>query len=100
MSFFRRFLSETFRWLIADIRFIRLPLPNLWATLAIYYSNIPWAELRIGLAAAFAVFSIWAIWMSDKRHMSTVAALLFLGVVAWWIAIPPRTIVTGVRKWR
>ena len=100
MSFSRRFLSGTFRWLIAGIRFLCLALPILWATLAVYYSNLPWAELRFGLAAAFAAFSIWAIWISGKRHMSTVAALLFLGVVAWWIAIPPRTIVTGVQKWR
>jgi hypothetical protein len=96
MSFFRRFLSGTFRWLIAGIQFLCLALPILWVTLAIYYSNLPWAELRIGLAAAFAVFSIWAIWISGKRHMSAIAVLLFLGVVAWWIAIPP----SHDRNWR
>jgi hypothetical protein len=96
MSFLRRFLSGSFRWLIAGIRFLCLALPILWATLAIYYSNLPWAELRVGLAAAFAVFAIWAIWFSGKRHMSAIAALLFLGVVVWWIAIPP----SHDRNWR
>lgn len=67
-----------------------------WATLAIYYSNLPWAEARVALAAAFAVFSIWALWFSRQRRMPAVFAALFLGVVAWWIAIPP----SHDREWR
>ena len=40
-----------------------------WATLAIYYSNLPWTGLRLGLAGAFAAFSIWALWLSHQRRM-------------------------------
>jgi hypothetical protein len=64
-----------------------------WSTLAIYYSNLPWAGLRLGLAAAFAV---WAIWLSRRRRTTAVVMVLFLGVVAWWVAIPP----SHDRPWR
>ena len=53
MSSFRRFLSRPFGWLIAVAGFLCLAVPLAWATLAIYYSNLPWAGVRIGLAAAF-----------------------------------------------
>lgn len=34
------------------------PHRSAWAALAIYYSNLPWTELRLALAVAFAVFAI------------------------------------------
>ena len=68
----------------------------LWATLAIYYSNLPWAGLRLALAIAFAAFAIWAIWLSPQRRMSVALILLYLGVVAWWISISP----SHDRQWR
>jgi hypothetical protein len=64
--------------------------------LAIYYSNLPWAGLRLGLAVAFAAFAIWGLWLSRRRHMSMGVAVLFLAVGAWWIAIPP----SHDRNWR
>ena len=96
MGSLRRFLSGSVRCLIAVARFLCLALPVLWATLAIYYSNLPWFELRVGLAGAFALFAIWALWFSRQRRMSIVAVVLFLGVVVWWIAIPP----SHDRNWR
>jgi len=92
-----RFLSGSVRWLIAAFVFLGLALAILWATLAIYYSNLPWPPLRLGLAVAFAAFAIWALWFSRRRRMSVIAAaVLFLGVVIWWIAIPP----SHDRNWR
>ena len=67
-----------------------------WATLAIYYSNLPWTTLRLPLAIAFAAFAIWALWFSRQRRMPGVVGALFLGVVAWWISIPP----SHDRQWR
>jgi hypothetical protein len=67
-----------------------------WATLAIYYSNLPWAGLRLGLAAAFSAFAIWALWLSRQRRMSVAFIVLFLGVVGWWISISP----SHHRPWR
>lgn len=67
-----------------------------WATLAIYYSNLPWPALRLGLAAAFAAFSIWALWLSGRRRMPAAFLVMFLGVVGWWISIRP----SHDRPWR
>jgi hypothetical protein len=93
----RRFLSGSLRWLIAAIGFLFRAVLVAWATLAIYYSNLPWAGSRLALAAAFAVFSIWALWLSRRRRrMSGIVALLFIGVAAWWISIAP----SQDRNWR
>lgn len=67
-----------------------------WASLAIYYSNLPWGWLRLALAVAFAAFAVWALWLSGRRHMHMVVMMMFVGVVAWWIAIPP----SHDRPWR
>ena len=67
-----------------------------WATLAIYYSNLPWPELRLGLAVVFAAFAVWALWLSPRRRDRVAFILVFAGVVAWWIAIPP----SHDRNWR
>jgi len=67
-----------------------------WASLAIYYSNLPWAGLRLGLAVAFAAFAIWVFWWSRRRQMFVVLATLFLGVFAWWLTILP----SHDRPWR
>ena len=96
MSSHRGFLSRSLGWLIAGIWFLCRALLIAWATLAIYYSNLPWAGLRLGLAMAFAAFAIWAFWLSRQRRMPVVALGLFLGVVAWWISIRP----SHDREWR
>ena len=83
-------------WLIAGIWFLCQVLLIAWATLAIYYSNLPWAEVRLGLAIVFAAFAIWAFWLSRRRRMTAAFVVLFLGVVAWWISIPP----SHDRNWR
>jgi len=91
-----RFLTSCAGWLIAIVVVLIKALLITWATLAIYYSNLPWPWARLALAAAFALFAIWALWLSRRRSMSAVAALVFLGVVGWWIAIPP----SHDRPWR
>lgn len=88
-------LSRTLGWVIAGIWFLCRALLIAWATLAIHYSNLPWAWLRSALAIAFAGFAIWALWLSRPRR--TIAfTVLFLGVAAWWISIPP----SHDREWR
>jgi len=67
-----------------------------WATLAIYYSNLPWAGMRLGLAGAFAAFAIWALRLSRQRRKSVAFIVLFLGVVVWWSSISP----SHHRPWR
>lgn len=89
-------VSRSFGWLAAGIGVLCRILVIAWATLAIYYSNLPWAWLRVALAAAFAAFMVWAFWLSRRRHMSAAAIVAFLGVVAWWISISP----SHDRNWR
>jgi hypothetical protein len=96
MSSFRKLLSRPFGWLIAVAGFLCLAVPLAWATMVIYYSNLPWAAVRIGLAAAFGAFVIWAVWFSRQRSMSLLAVVLFFGVVGWWISIRP----SHDRNWR
>jgi Domain of unknown function (DUF4105) len=96
LSSLRTFPFRSFGWLIAVIWFVFQAALIAWATLAIYYSNLPSAALRPGLAGAFAAFAVWALWLSRQRRMSVIAIVLFLGVVAWWITIRP----SHDRHWR
>ena len=54
------------------------------------------AGVAAGLAVVFAAFAIWALWLSRRRRMTVASSCCFLGVVAWWIAIPP----SHDRHWR
>jgi hypothetical protein len=67
-----------------------------WFALAMYYSNLPWWELRLGLAVAFAVFAIWVFWVSRRPAMYAAFAVLLAGMVAWWLTILP----SHFRDWR
>jgi len=94
----RGVLRRSAGWVGAAIWFLCQVILIAWATLAIYYSNLPWAALRLPMAIAFAAFAIWAIWLSGRRRrrMSAVLVALYLGVIAWWIFIPP----SHDRPWR
>ena len=96
LSSVREFLSTCCRWLITGIGLVVRIVVVAWTTLAIYFSNLPWPQLRLGLAVAFAAFAIWAFWLSRRRRMPTVAYALVLGVVAWWFTIAP----SHDRNWR
>lgn len=89
-------MSSAFGWLIAAIWFVFRALLVSWGALAIFHSNLPWGWLRLGLALAFAAFSIWALWLSRVRRAPALFGALFLVVVAWWISISP----SHDRPWR
>jgi len=89
-------LSKILAWPIKGIWLLFRVLLIAWATLAIYYSNLPVAALRLALAILFAVLSIWLLWLSRARHASVLFAVLFLGVAAWWLSILP----SHDRPWR
>jgi hypothetical protein len=92
----RGFFSRLLRGLAAVIGFLCRALLIIWATLAIYYSNLPWANLRLALAVAFAAFAVWGFWLSRRRRMPALVLVVFLGVVAWWLTIAP----SHDRDWR
>jgi hypothetical protein len=91
-----KMLLRLLRWLIAGINLLFRIVVITWTTLAIYYSNLPWPELRLGLALAFAAFAIWAFWLTRRRHMPAAAFALVLAVIGWWITIAP----SHDRNWR
>jgi hypothetical protein len=92
----RVFVARSLGWLITGLWLLCRVLAFAWATLAIYYSNLPWSWLRLAFAAAFALFTIWAFFVSRQRRMSVAALVLLLGVAVWWISIPP----SHDRNWR
>lgn len=89
-------LTRVFSWLARLIWILCEALLIAWCILAIYYSNLPWPNLRLALAVCFAAIAIWAIWLSRRRRALTIFVLLFIGVVAWWISILP----SHNREWR
>lgn len=96
MSSDRGFVSRSLGWLISAVWVLCQVMLIAWATLAVYYSNLPWAGLRLGLAIAFSAFAIWGLWLSRQRHMPVAVIALFLGVIVWWISISP----SHDRNWR
>jgi len=95
--------ATTARWLLAPLRWLWTGLWILarvlivaWASLVIYFSNLPWAPARIGLAAGFLVFSGWALGWSRSRRATAIFAALFVAVVGWFISIAP----SHDREWR
>ncbi len=91
-----RLIYRLFAWLLAGVWFLVRVVLILWATLAIYYSNLPWPGLRLGLAIAFAAFAVAAIWIAPGRRMSAALIVLYVGVVAWFVSISP----SHDRQWR
>ena len=92
----RRILPAPLHWLGAGLGFLVRVLLIAWAGCAIYYSNLPRPELRLALALGFTGFAAWVFWVSRRWHAQVVLAVLFLGVVVWWITIQP----SHDRPWR
>ena len=92
----RSLLSKILNWPIRGLCLLFQVLLIAWATLAIYYSNLPSAVLRVAVAMSFAILAIWLLWLSRDRRGSIVFAVLFLAVVAWWLSISP----SHDRPWR
>jgi hypothetical protein len=89
-------LCKLLGWLAAGIGFLGKALLAVWATLAIYFSNLPWAWLRVVLAVTFAAFGIWALWLTHRPQMRWAFAALFVVVLVWFLSIRP----SQDRPWR
>ncbi len=81
-------------WIAASAAILALGLA--WATLAIHFSNLPWPWLRTLLAAAFAAFAVWALWLTRRPWARPALAAAFVGVLLWWASIRP----SHDRPWR
>ncbi len=89
-------LHKALRWLLVGLGHLCRVLLLGWATLAVYYSNLPWAWLRLVLAVAFLSFGVWALWLTRRPRMRWAFAGAFLGVLVWFICIRP----SHERPWR
>ncbi len=97
------------RWLTTLIKFLFKLSLIVWASLAIYYSNLPWSAARIGLSITFTLFGIWVLWFAHKPRMLMLYTALYIGLLVWWctilpshdriwrpeVAVMPRAIITG-----
>ena len=85
-----------FRWFLDGLKTLFWLLLIVWGSFAIYYSNLPWAELRLLLAITFASFSIWALWLSRLKRGKAAFMAVFAAVCFWWALIPA----SHDRPWR
>ena len=83
-------------WLLSAVLFIIRFLLLSWGSLAIYYSNIPWAWLRLVMSFAFLTFGIYTFFWAKKSRNYLVFAGLYLCLLAWWVTIQA----SDNRPWR
>ena len=77
------------RWLLKALSLLCWVLITAWGALAIYYSNLPWASLRLLLAWVFVGAGVVAFWLPQSRRAFVVFAVLVFAVLAWWVTIRP-----------
>src|SRR5262245_28178800 len=77
-------VARPLRWCWAGLKRIAQFLLIAWATLAIRYSNLPWAWSRVVLALAFAGFAVWALWVSRRARARWAFAGAFAAVAVWF----------------
>jgi Domain of unknown function (DUF4105) len=89
-------LVKPFRWLLTCLLFLFRFFLLAWATCALYWSNLPWAWMRLALALAFLAYGIYALWVKRSLRSLLVFAGLYLVVIVWFISIRP----SHDRNWR
>ncbi|KTD62492.1 DUF4105 domain-containing protein [Legionella shakespearei] len=87
---------KPFYWLLAFIRVVCQLAIISWSSLALYYSNLPWVSTRIIMGISFALFGVWAFWITKKPRGVIVFFILFIGILIWWSTILP----SHDREWR
>jgi hypothetical protein len=70
---------------------------TLWATLAIFYSDLSGERLRLGLAGAFALGTLAAfLFLPNRRRTLLGFFAVFAVVLFWWLSIEP----SNERDWQ
>lgn len=68
----------------------------VWTTLALYWSNLPFPNIRLAMAIAFAAFATYAILIRPSKRLKRIVACLVAGMMVWWSLIAP----SHDREWR
>ncbi|HAB14928.1 MAG TPA: hypothetical protein DCE44_00610 [Verrucomicrobiales bacterium] len=89
-------IRRLIRWGLKALKYFVQFLVIAWASLVIYYSNLPWPAARLILALAFGGFAICALWVVRRPKWRWTLAGAFVGVVIWYASIPP----SNDRPWR
>lgn len=89
-------LRRVIRWIGRALRNFVLFLAVAWASLVLFYSNLPWPAGRVILALAFAVFAVCTLWIVRRPPWRWALGGAFVGVVIWYMLIPA----SNDRPWR
>jgi Domain of unknown function (DUF4105) len=90
-------IRGVFRFAGIAVLSVVVALMTAWASLAIYYSNLPGEHLRLGLGGLFAAATVAAFLFLRKRGRTLVGFLVVFCIVAvWWAAIPA----SNTRNWQ
>src|SRR5262245_30596768 len=92
----RSWIARALHWVGRALVRVGQFLMIAWGTLAIYYSNLPWAWGRMALALAFGALGVWALWVTRRPGRRWVFAGALCAVAIWWACIPP----SHDRPWR
>lgn len=87
---------KPFWWLLTGLRGLAKGLLMLWSALALNFSNLPWASIRLAMALAFFAFGVYALFFSRTAKPKWLYAGLYLALLAWWATIQP----SHDRNWR
>lgn len=84
------------RWLLKALGLLGWVAITAWGALAIYYSNFPWAPLRLLLAFVFVGAGVAAFCLLRSRRAFLIFAGLVVVVLSWWVTILP----SHSRNWK
>ena len=84
------------RSLIGALSVICQTLLVIWASLAVYWSNLPWPYARLILAVVFMVGGVVCLGIVRTKRSFQIFALTSFGVLIWWGTIQP----THQREWK
>jgi hypothetical protein len=90
-------MRKTFRFIIMVVGFLVIGLMTAWASLAIYYSDVPSEGVRSAIAIGIAACSAAAFLFIKKRFWTLIGFLVvFCLIVVWWLNIKP----SNDRNWQ
>lgn len=84
------------RFLIRAFSILCQTLLVIWASLAIYWSNLPGSIARLILAVLYVLGAVACLGILRTKRSFQIFALSSLGVLIWWVTIQP----THDREWK